>query len=137
MEAVFAASGFDVAKELEGDQQAADGGAGERGGAGNVGDGHAAGMPFKGFDYAQAAGQREDEVGIAFVRGEFAAPARPIAREILRCGLCGAFNDGEFSGHGLLASCVCDCGEHIATRGQRRLQLFDGKDREKLGLKTS
>lgn len=127
---VLASVGVDVAQELESDQEAAHGSAGKRGGARDFGDGQAFGMTCEAFDHAEAASQRQDEIRIAFVHGEFAAPPSAKSRQRLRWI---AWFDGGFGRrHCSLAYVIC-CAEHTARRLEFRLKLFDGTDGEKLG----
>lgn len=73
-EMVSAAGGFDVTKQLQSDEQAANRGSGKTGGARNFRDGEAVGMALKRFDYPQTTRQGKHKVGIAFVRRKFASP---------------------------------------------------------------
>ena len=84
LQAVPAGVRLDVAEEFKRDKQAADGGAGERGGAGDFGDAQAVGMAFEAGDYLKAASQGEHEVGVAFVSGKLASPTGTEWGEHLR-----------------------------------------------------
>ena len=59
-----------IAEHLQSEQAAADSGAAEGGSGGDVGDSDAIGMISESFYDGEAAGERKDEVGIAFEGGE-------------------------------------------------------------------
>jgi len=74
LQAVPAGVRFDVAEQFKSDEQPADGGARERGDAGDFGDAEAVRVAFEAGDYLKAASEGEHEVGVPFVSGKVASP---------------------------------------------------------------
>jgi len=123
---------FNVPKELQGDQQPANRRARERRVARDFRNRESIGMSVQEFDHTETPSQGKDKVGVAFMRRKLAAPARAEGRKSFGGG---ALFDDRFRGHGSLVRTdfVLFLREHTARVTQSRLNLFDGKNGEKLG----
>ena len=69
-EPVNLAAAFNIAEQFEGEQDAADGGAGEARGLGDFDNAAAVVMAFEAFDDAKPASEGKNEVGVSRLGGE-------------------------------------------------------------------